>query len=64
MTSSSGALIGKVVPGVGGETGIIDKNGNVQIDVKVFFQFVDDKNFAYAAISGIGPLDGHPLAAQ
>ena len=64
MTAPNGTLIGKVVPGVGGETGIIDKNGNLEIDVKAFFQFVDDKKFAYAAISGIGPLTGHPLDAQ
>ncbi|KAF8595991.1 hypothetical protein BDV93DRAFT_528311, partial [Ceratobasidium sp. AG-I] len=64
MTAPSGTLIAKVVPGVGGETGIIDKNGNLQIDVKVFFQFIDDNKFAYVAISGVGPLTGHPLNAH
>jgi hypothetical protein len=64
MTNPAGALIGNVVPGLGGETGIIDKNGNLEIDVKAFFQFVDDKKYAYAAISGIGPLTGKPLDAQ
>ncbi|KAF8598874.1 hypothetical protein BDV93DRAFT_560899 [Ceratobasidium sp. AG-I] len=64
MTAPNGTVIGKVVPGVGGETGIIDKNGNLELDVKVFFQFVDDKKFAYVAVSGIGPLSGHPLDAH
>lgn len=64
MTAPNGTAIGKVVPGVGGETGVIDKNGNLELDVKVFFQFVDDKKFAYVAVSGIGPLSGHPLDAQ
>jgi hypothetical protein len=64
MTDPTGALIANVVPGVGGETGVIDKNGNLQIDVKAIFQFVDDKKYAYAAITGIGPLAGRPLDAQ
>ncbi|KAG9089720.1 hypothetical protein FS749_001110 [Ceratobasidium sp. UAMH 11750] len=64
MTAPDGSLIAKVVPGVGGETGVIDKNGNLEIDVKAVFQFVDDKKFAYAAISGIGPLSGKPYDAQ
>ncbi|KAG9077344.1 hypothetical protein FRC06_008970 [Ceratobasidium sp. 370] len=64
MTAPDGSLIGKVVPGVGGETGIIDKNGNLEIDVKAIFQFLDDQKFAYAAISGIGPLSGKPYDAH
>ncbi|KAG8689222.1 hypothetical protein FRC08_011041 [Ceratobasidium sp. 394] len=64
MTAPDGSLIATVVPGVGGETGVIDKNGNLEIDVKAVFQFVDDKKFTYAAISGIGPLSGKPYDAQ
>ncbi|KAG8778806.1 hypothetical protein FRC12_024821 [Ceratobasidium sp. 428] len=64
LTDPTGSPIGHVVPGIGGETGIIDKNGNLEIDVKVFFQFNDDHQYAYAAISGIGPLSGKPYDAQ
>ncbi|KAG8740433.1 hypothetical protein FRC10_004324 [Ceratobasidium sp. 414] len=64
MTAPDGSLIGKAVPGVGGETGVIDKNGNLEIDVKLIFQFLDDQKYAYAAISGIGPLSGKPYDAQ
>ncbi|KAG8709880.1 hypothetical protein FRC12_009406 [Ceratobasidium sp. 428] len=64
LTDPTGSLIGRVVPGIGGETGIIDKNGNLEIDVKVFFQFNDDHQYAYAAISGIGPLSGKPYDAH
>ncbi|KAG9104861.1 hypothetical protein FRC07_009692 [Ceratobasidium sp. 392] len=64
VTNPSGTLIGRVVPGVGGETGIIDKNGNLEIDVKAFFEFFDDKSHAYVAISGIGPLSGKPYDAH
>ncbi|KAG9087203.1 hypothetical protein FS749_003079 [Ceratobasidium sp. UAMH 11750] len=58
MTAPNGSLIGKVVPGVGGETGVIDKNGNLEIDAKAVCQFLDDNKYAYMAISGIGLLNG------
>ncbi|KAG9077345.1 hypothetical protein FRC06_008971, partial [Ceratobasidium sp. 370] len=63
MTAPDGSLIAKVVPGVGGETGVIDKKGNLEINVKAFFQFLDDHKFGYVAISGIGPLSGKPYDA-
>ncbi|KAG8769867.1 hypothetical protein FRC12_004676 [Ceratobasidium sp. 428] len=44
LTDSAGLLIGHVVPGVGGETGIIDRNGNSQIDAKLIFQFKTIRN--------------------
>ncbi|KAG8709879.1 hypothetical protein FRC09_000417 [Ceratobasidium sp. 395] len=64
LTDSAGSLIGHVVPGVGGETGIIDKNGNPQIDAKLIFQFKNDKKHMYAAISGVGLLTGKPYDAH
>ncbi|KAG8795953.1 hypothetical protein FRC12_007766 [Ceratobasidium sp. 428] len=61
MTSPQGKVIATVVPGVGGETGLVDKNGNFQIQSRNIFQFVDDKKYVFIEGSGIGPLTGNPL---
>ncbi|KAG8703573.1 hypothetical protein FRC08_002753 [Ceratobasidium sp. 394] len=60
MTSPEGAVIAKAVP-VGGETGLVDKNGNFQIQSRSIFQFLDDHKYAYFEGTGIGSLVGNPL---
>jgi hypothetical protein len=64
MTDPGGKIIAKIVPGVGGETGVVDKNGNFQIESHNVFQFVDDQKYAYVAGTGIGSLTGKPLDVQ
>lgn len=64
MSAPNGTIIAKVVPGVGGETGVIDKNNNLEIEARAFFQFVDDKKYAYLTGVGIGSLTGHPFDYQ
>ncbi|QRV93142.1 transmembrane protein [Ceratobasidium sp. AG-Ba] len=61
MTSPNGKIIATVVSSVGGEMGLVDKNGNFQIQSRNVWQFVDDKKYAYIEGSGIGPLTGNPL---
>ncbi|QRV78365.1 Copia protein [Ceratobasidium sp. AG-Ba] len=61
MTSPNGKIIATVVSGVGGEMGLVDKNGNFQIQSRNVWQFVDDKKYAFIEGSGIGPLTGNPL---
>ncbi|KAF8600066.1 hypothetical protein BDV93DRAFT_546527 [Ceratobasidium sp. AG-I] len=58
MKAPNDTIIAKAVPGVGGETGIIDKNNDFQIDARAFFQFLDDGKYAYILVNGIGPLTG------
>lgn len=64
MTSPDDKLLATVVPGLGGETGVVDKNNNLQIEARSYFQFVDDKKYAYLSSSGIGSLVGHPFDLQ
>ncbi|KAF8600061.1 hypothetical protein BDV93DRAFT_525608 [Ceratobasidium sp. AG-I] len=61
MTAPNGTVIAKTVPGIGGETGVIDKNNNLQVEARAFFQFVDDGKYAYLIATGIGSLVGHPF---
>ncbi|KAG9119083.1 hypothetical protein FRC07_006073 [Ceratobasidium sp. 392] len=58
LTSPDGKLLAKAVPGLGGDTGVIDKTGNVQIDARVFYQFVDDGKYAYVVSTGVGSFTG------
>ncbi|KAF8600064.1 hypothetical protein BDV93DRAFT_525610 [Ceratobasidium sp. AG-I] len=64
ITAPNGTAIAKLVPGIGGETGVIDKNGNLQVEARAFFQFLDDKKYAYLIGTGIGSLVGHPFDYQ
>ncbi|KAG9104860.1 hypothetical protein FRC07_009691 [Ceratobasidium sp. 392] len=59
LTSPQGKILATVVPGVGGETGVADKNGAFHIQVRTVFQFVDDKKYLYIEGAGIGPLTGN-----
>ncbi|QRV78367.1 hypothetical protein RhiJN_06382 [Ceratobasidium sp. AG-Ba] len=61
MTSPKGQLIAKAVPGLGGDTGIIDKDGTVLIDARVYYQFIDDKKYAYVVSGGVGSIGGAPI---
>lgn len=61
MTAPNGTVIAKAVPGLGGETGVVGKNGNLQVQARAFFQFLDDGKYIYLANTGIGSLVGHPF---
>ncbi|KAG9128405.1 hypothetical protein FRC07_013745 [Ceratobasidium sp. 392] len=63
MMSPDGRLIAKAVPGLGGDTGLVDKNGNVQADARLFFQFLDDGKYAYMVTPGIGSFTGQSFDA-
>ncbi|KAG9096513.1 hypothetical protein FRC06_008591 [Ceratobasidium sp. 370] len=58
MTDPTGKLIAKAVPGLGGDTGVIDKTGSVQIDARLFYQFVDDGKYAYIVSTEVGSFTG------
>ncbi|QRV93139.1 hypothetical protein RhiJN_21157 [Ceratobasidium sp. AG-Ba] len=64
MTAPNGTLIGKFIPGIGGETGILDTNGNLQIDVRGYVKFTDELAYAFLHITGVGPLAGKPYDAH
>ncbi|KAG9119103.1 hypothetical protein FRC07_006042 [Ceratobasidium sp. 392] len=58
LTAPNGKLLAKAVTGLGGDTGVIDKTGNVQIDARVFYQFIDDGKYAYVVSTGVGSFTG------
>ncbi|KAG9087202.1 hypothetical protein FS749_003078 [Ceratobasidium sp. UAMH 11750] len=58
MTDPNGKLIAKAVSGLGGDTGVIGKTGSVQIDARLFYQFVDDDKYAYVVSTGVGSFTG------
>ncbi|KAG9078340.1 hypothetical protein FS749_009671 [Ceratobasidium sp. UAMH 11750] len=58
MTDPNGKLIAKAVPGLGGDSGVIDKTDSVQIDARLFYQFVDDGKYAYVVSTGVGSFTG------
>ncbi|QRV93141.1 hypothetical protein RhiJN_21159 [Ceratobasidium sp. AG-Ba] len=64
MTSPTGKTIAKAVSGVGGEQGFVDKNGNLHLQVRAVWQFIDDKKYGYVEGLGIGSLTGNPLEFQ
>ncbi|KAF5371558.1 hypothetical protein D9757_010380 [Collybiopsis confluens] len=55
--SKTGALVGRILPGVGGEFGLISNvNGKFYTDVSVIIQWKDDHKFAFLKGQGIGSL--------
>lgn len=65
MTSPAGKLIAKLVPVLGGETGVLGKNDNLKIEARAYFQFIDDKKYSYIEINGIAPPgDAHTFHYQ
>ncbi|KAF5371545.1 hypothetical protein D9757_010379 [Collybiopsis confluens] len=53
--SKTGALVGHVLPGLGGELGLISNvNGKLYTSVDVVIQWVDDHKYAFLNVQGIG----------
>ncbi|KAG8699858.1 hypothetical protein FRC09_006327 [Ceratobasidium sp. 395] len=63
LTAPDGKLLAKAVTGLGGDTGVIDKTGNVQIDARLFYKFIDDGKYAYVVSTGVGSFTGSSLDA-
>lgn len=55
MTSPDGKLIATIVPGIGGETGVLMKNNNLKVEARAYYQFLDDKKYVFIDINGIAP---------
>lgn len=65
MTAPNGTLIANLVPGIGGETGILMNNNNLKAEARVFYQFVDDGKYMFIDINGIAPPgDAYPYQYQ
>jgi hypothetical protein len=47
-------IVAKIVPGIGGETGLIGSNGNFYPDARIVLQWVKDQKFAYVTVTGVG----------
>ncbi|KIK56941.1 hypothetical protein GYMLUDRAFT_46823 [Collybiopsis luxurians FD-317 M1] len=53
--SSTGDVVGTIVPGVGGELGVVSTvNGRIYMKVTFAIQWTDDQHFAYFDTDGIG----------
>ncbi|KIK54848.1 hypothetical protein GYMLUDRAFT_249194 [Collybiopsis luxurians FD-317 M1] len=55
--AKTGALVGHVVPGVGGDFGLFSNvNGKLYTDLSFVVQWLDDKKLAYIILNGIGQV--------
>ncbi|KAJ7587479.1 hypothetical protein C8J56DRAFT_1050694 [Mycena floridula] len=52
----TGDVVAILIPGLGGETGLIASNNVFYPSAQVGFQWVDDKKFAWAEFHGTGDL--------
>ena len=65
MTSPDGKVIASLVPGIGGETGILMNNNNLKAEARAFYQFSDDNKYVFLDINGIAPPgDVYPYQYQ
>ncbi|KIK58136.1 hypothetical protein GYMLUDRAFT_246503 [Collybiopsis luxurians FD-317 M1] len=61
--TTTGELVGQIVPGIGGELGVVsDLNSKLYSDIGLAFQWADDQKFAFLRMHGIGSSTGNDTA--
>ncbi|KIK54846.1 hypothetical protein GYMLUDRAFT_249192 [Collybiopsis luxurians FD-317 M1] len=62
--ATTGALVGHVLPGLGGDFGLISNvNNELYTDLSFVLQWVDDRKFAYIHIHGVGSIANNTATA-
>ncbi|KIK54014.1 hypothetical protein GYMLUDRAFT_249909 [Collybiopsis luxurians FD-317 M1] len=62
--SNTGALVGHVISGLGGDFGVVSSvNAKLYTDLSLIVQWVDDKKFAFLKLDGIGSVENNRAAA-
>lgn len=59
MLAPNDTVVAKLVPGLGGETSVINKNTDLEVEARPFYRFVDDGKYAHLIGAGIDPLTGN-----
>ncbi|KIK53090.1 hypothetical protein GYMLUDRAFT_250675 [Collybiopsis luxurians FD-317 M1] len=58
--TATGALAGRVVPGLGGELGLVSNVDSKHYpDISIVIQWVDDQKFAFLRMQGIGSIESN-----
>ncbi|KAF8312045.1 uncharacterized protein EI90DRAFT_3155254 [Cantharellus anzutake] len=57
-TNPNGSLLAKVLPGIGGDQGYIDKENVFRLDVRQAIEFVSDRKYGYVQLNGFGKVGG------
>ncbi len=54
LNPSNGDVVANIIPGLGGELGLLGSNNVFYPDVRAGLQWVDDSTFGYLEIHGSG----------